>query len=68
VAVVDEDFSAGVVYVPVMRFAQQRAIVDTGFTTVNPVPPMVCLTHSWWPFTARESASAVLGDERAAGG
>jgi hypothetical protein len=42
--------------------------VDTGFTTINPVSRVVRLTHSRWPIAARESASAVSGDERAADG
>jgi hypothetical protein len=68
VAVLDEDVPAGVVYVPMVRFAEQDAIVDSGLATINPVPPVVCLAHSGGSITVRENTIAVLGDERAADG
>jgi hypothetical protein len=68
VAVVDEDVPAGVVYVPVVRFAQQDTIVGTGFATIDPVPSVVRLAHSRGSIAAREDTTAVPGDERAADG
>src|SRR6476646_10095275 len=55
VAVVDEDFPAGVVYVPMMRFTEQHAVLDAGFAIVDPVPRVVRLTHSRWPIAAAKS-------------
>jgi hypothetical protein len=46
VAVMDEDVPTGVVYVPMVRFAQQNAIIYTGLTTINPMLPVVRLAHS----------------------
>ena len=59
VVVVDEDFPAGVVHVPMVRFAEQDAIFDAGFTIVDPVPRVVRLTHSRWPIAPRKSTSAI---------
>ena len=67
-AVVDEDVPAGVVHVPVMRFTEQDAIFDAGFTIVDPVSTVMRLASSRGSIAAGESASAVSGDERAADG
>lgn len=67
-AVVDEDVPAGVVYVPVMRFAQQNAIFYTGFTTIDPVSPVMRLAHSRGPITARKNTSSILRVECSANG
>jgi hypothetical protein len=68
VAVVDEDVPAGVVHVPMVRFTQQDAIFDTGFTILDPVPTMVRLAHSWRPIAARKSATAIPRDKGTADG
>lgn len=65
-AVVAEDVPAGVMHVPVVRFAQQDAILNTSFTTINPVSPVVRLVHSRWPITAQENTTAIPGDQRSA--
>jgi hypothetical protein len=64
VAVMDEDVPTGVVYVPMVRFAQQNAIIYTGLTTINPMLPVVRLAHSRGSITARENTIAVPGDQR----
>ncbi len=65
---VDEDFPAGAVYVPVVSFAQEDAILDAAFAIIEPVARVVGLTHSWWPIAGWERTSVVSGDERAANG
>ena len=67
-AVVDEDVPAGVMHVPVMSFAQPNAIIYTGFTTIDPVSPVMRLAHSRGPITARKNTSSNLRDECSANG
>ncbi|MGB8257362.1 MAG: hypothetical protein WCE71_18675, partial [Pseudonocardiaceae bacterium] len=61
---VDEDFPAGVMHVPMVRFAEQYAVLDTGFTIINPVPAMMRLAHSRGPITTRKNTPAVPRDQR----
>ena len=68
VAGVDEDFPAGVMHMPMVRFAEQYAVFYTGFTIVDPVSTMMRLAHSGWPITARKNTSAVSGDQGSADG
>jgi len=63
---VDEDFPAGAVHVPVMRFAQKHTILDTAFAIINPVERVMRLAHSRWPITARKRTSAISSDKRPA--
>ncbi|MGB8962038.1 MAG: hypothetical protein WCC38_08810 [Pseudonocardiaceae bacterium] len=64
----DEGFPAGAVHMPVMRFAQEDAILDTAFTIIKPVARVVRLTHSRWPIARWERTSTVPRDERSANG
>ena len=68
VAVVDKDFPTSSMHVPVVSFTQKHAVLDAGFTIVDPVSRVVRLTHSRWPIAGRESASAIPRDQRAADG
>jgi hypothetical protein len=68
VAMVDEDFPTSVVHVPVVSFTEQDTIFDTGFTTINPVLPMMRLAHSRGPIAAWENTSVIPGHKRAADG
>jgi hypothetical protein len=66
VAVVDGDFPAGVMHVPMVGFTQQYTIFYTGFTIVDPVQTMMRLAHSRWPITTRKNTAAVPRNQRSA--
>ena len=55
-------------YVPMVRFAQQNAIIYTGLTTINPMLPVVRLAHSRGPIATRENTTAIPGDQRSTDG
>ena len=68
VARVDEDFPAGPMHVPMMSFAQENAVFNTGFALIDPVSAMVRLTYSRWPIAARKRTSSISRDKRSADG
>ena len=67
-AVVDEDFPAGVVHVSVVGFTEQDAVFYSGFAIIDSVSTVMRLTHSWRPIAARKNTSAISPDKCTANG